>query len=247
MNPLRAKFACYLPLDQSDQRLLDRLSDAPQRRIQARHDLIREGDPVRWLKLVVDGWGCRYKVMPDGRRQIVALLLPGDFCNPDALTVEAMDHAIAAVGDMTCALVEPDLFDTVTLASQALRRALAFDSCAMLGMQREWTVNLAARPARQRIGHVLCELYHRLDALGMVADRTFVAPLTQIDLAEATGLTPVHVNRVVQYWRSLDLLHWHGRTITLPDAPLLAQQCDFDPLYLHMPRFAGGVHGGARR
>jgi hypothetical protein len=238
MNPLHTKFACYVNLGARDRALLDDLLRTEVRLVPARGDLIREGEPVHFVKIVLDGWGCRYKLLPDGRRQIVAILLPGDLCNPDALTVEAMDHSICAFGDMLCAMVHPEHFDEICLESRVIRRALAFDSCAMLGMQREWTVNVAARPALERIGHMLCEMHYRLDALGMVVDDTAVSPLTQIDMAEAAGLTPVHVNRVIQELRGRGLLHWHGRRVTLPDRAGLAALSGFNPGYLHMPRCA---------
>lgn len=241
MNPLQAKFARYVELDLQDRMLIDGLLRTEGRLVPAGTDLIREGEPIHFVKLVIDGWGCRYKLLEDGRRQIVAFLLPGDLCNPDALAAEEMDHSIGAISDMHCALIAPDVFDRACLRSQRLRQAMAFDACAMLGMQREWTLNLAARPALARIGGLLCELHYRLAALGLAENGRFAAPLTQVTLAEATGLTSVHVNRVVQDLRARGLLHWHGRSIALPDPARLAQLSGFTPRYLHMPRFRPGT------
>ncbi|NKJ44678.1 Crp/Fnr family transcriptional regulator [Novosphingobium sp. SG720] len=247
MNPLQAKFARYVELDFQDQVTLDALLRTEARLVPAGTDLIREGEPIHFVKLVTEGWGCRYKLLEDGRRQIVAFLLPGDLCNPDALAAEQMDHSIGAVGEMHCALIAPDVFDRACLRSRKLRQALAFDACAMLGTQREWTLNLAARPALARIGALLCELHYRLAALGLAEGGRFVAPVTQITLAEATGLTSVHVNRVVQDLRGRGLLHWQGRSITLPDPDHLAQLSGFNPRYLHMPRFTPGTFAPDRQ
>lgn len=244
MNPLQAKFARYVELDLQARTQIDGLLRSEGRLVPAGADLIREGEPIHFVKLVIDGWGCRYKLLEDGRRQVVAFLLPGDLCNPDALAAEAMDHSIGALNDMHCALIAPEVFDRACLHSHCLRQAMAFDACAMLGMQREWTLNLAARPALARIGALLCELHYRLAALGLAADGRFATPLTQVTLAEATGMTSVHVNRVVQDLRGRGLLHWHGRHITLPDPDRLAQLSGFSPRYLHMNRFAPGTFAG---
>jgi CRP-like cAMP-binding protein len=238
MNPLKAKFSRYVALERQDSDLLDGLLRADARLVPPGGDLIREGEPIHFVKVITDGWACRYKLLADGRRQIVAFLLPGDMCNPDALVVDEMDHSIGAITEMYCALIQPDVFDRACLASTRLRQAMAFDACAMLGMQREWTLNVGARPALERIAHMLCELHYRLAAIGLAVDGTFATPLTQIIMAEAAGITSVHVNRVVQDLRARGLLLWHGRSITLPDPDALAQLCGFSPRHLHMPRFA---------
>lgn len=241
MNPLKAKFERYVALEQAEHDLLDHLVRTDARVVPAGSDLIREGEGIHFVKLVLDGWGCRYKLLEDGRRQIVAFLLPGDLCNPDALAVGEMDHSIGAINEMHCALIQPELFDQACIESHRLRQAMAYDAGAMLGMQREWTLNLAARPAFGRIAHMLCELHYRLAAIGLAVDGSFFAPITQITLAEATGLTPVHVNRVVQDLRGRGLLSWRGRQITLHDPTRLALLSGFSPRYLHLPRFALGA------
>lgn len=235
-GPLALKLLQYADLSSTDMALVDDLVDTEIRTVKAGGDLVREGDHIHFLKIVLNGWGCRYKLLENGSRQIVAFLLPGDLCNPVFPVAGTIDHSIGAIDKMHCALVLSDAVELVRTQSPRIRLALGIEGTATLAIQREWTRNVAARSARQRIGHLFCELAHRLRAIGGATSDGFDSPLTQIHLAEATGLSTVHVNRVIQDLRARDLIHWQGGRITMPDPAALEAYCHFRPSYLQFGR-----------
>lgn len=197
-----------------------------------RTDIVREGDPPRAVRVVVSGWACRYKHLPDGRRQIVALLLPGDVCDcHDGF--EGMDHTIAALSGVVLGEIDPAIYTATARSDDPTGRALRWMASVDLAIQREWTFNIGRRDAREGLAHLLCELYHRLDAVGLVEAGNYAMPLIQLDLADALGGTPVHVNRMLQVLRRERLIELRGRRLTIPDLRALERVALFDPTYLH--------------
>ncbi|MBB3956651.1 Crp/Fnr family transcriptional regulator [Novosphingobium sediminicola] len=217
-----------------DEQLLDFLLDGQMLYVGAGQDMIREGVRPVFVKIVMEGWAARYKMLENGRRQIVGFLLPGDLCIPQAIMTMPLDHSIAAINDLHCAMVQPGQLDAVEQESIGIRRALAMDAQISLAIQREWTVNLGARAAPERIGCLICELYLRLKAVGMTQGTGYFCPLTQIELAEAAGVSAVHVNRVIKQMRREDLIRWRDQFIEIPDPFRLARACGFRPNYLQM-------------
>lgn len=232
--PMGRKLAHYAEMAPRDQQLLARMLDTRRLLVEAGQDMIREGTRPTFAKVVMEGWAARYKLLESGRRQIVGFLLPGDLCIPQAIVTLPLDHSIAAVGPLHCALVRPEQLDEVERESLPIRRALAMDVQVSLAVQREWTVNLGARAAPERIGCLICELYLRLKMVGLTEGTGYFCPLTQIDLAEAVGITPVHVNRVIKQMRRADLLRWQDQFMELPDPMRLARLCGFCPNYMQM-------------
>jgi CRP-like cAMP-binding protein len=206
------------------------------REVPARRDLIREGDPPRYGHLVLDGWACRHKTLPDGRRQIVSLFVPGDFCDPDVHILKAMDHAIGAITPLRVAQIGPEDMDALRESHPRLGQALRWDELVTAAIQREWTLNVGERSAYERIGHLMVELYFRLRIVGLTEGHSFDFPLTQTDVAEATGLTSVHVNRTMKELRSDGLLEVERRRATLPDLERLMEETMFSASYLHLDR-----------
>jgi CRP-like cAMP-binding protein len=98
---------------------------------------------------------------------------------------------------------------------------------------REWLCNVAARDALASIAHFICEIASRLQAVGLVADGSFHLPLTQQDLANASGISVVHVNRTLQELRKRRLIRWENRTVTLLNPEELKRIAQFEPDYLH--------------
>lgn len=115
-----------------------------------------------------------------------------------------------------------------------LQQALTWDLLVQLATQREWTVNLGQRSAIERIAHLLCELFVRLKAVGLCVNGACQIPLTQTDLSEAAGITPVHVNRTIQELRSQGMIHWKGRDVEVPDMEALKRLAMFNDNYLHL-------------
>lgn len=213
---------------------MDALSDGLIRAIAAKRDLIREGDQPQAMFLLASGWACRYKTLADGRRQIVAFLLPGDLCDLHNHVLGAMDHSIGALTPVQYLEVTHDRVAEVVTIYPRLGRALWWQTLVGLAVQREWTLNNGQRSALERIGHLFCELYHRLKGVGLTQGSGYAFPLTQNDLAEATGLTPVHVNRTLQEMRAAGLIVLKDRVLDIPDLDALEDAVLFTPDYLHL-------------
>jgi CRP-like cAMP-binding protein len=204
----------------------------------ARRDIIREGEATRCLLLVIDGWVIRYKMLSDGRRQIVSLLLPGDLCDLNVFLLDEMDHSIGTLTPVTFAEMSREPVETMCRDRPSLARALCLDNLVGAAIQREWTVSLGQRTARERIAHLFSEIFERLERVGLTDKNRCEMPLTQIDLGEATGMTAVHVNRTLQELRRDGLICLDNRILTILDRRRLMSAGMFNPSYLH-PRLAG--------
>jgi CRP-like cAMP-binding protein len=242
MNPLNLRLQRYVELSSDDHVALDRLARGPARDVAARRDLIREGESPRFAYLVQSGWGCRYKALPDGRRQIVDFVVPGDLCDADVEILGQMDHAIGAVTSMRVVEIAPADLDQVRQAHKKVAQALRMDEFVKISIQREWTLNVGQRTAYERISHILCELFLRMEVVGHSNGKSCEFPLTQLDLADATGLTAVHVNRTLQELRKDGLIELHSRALTIPDLDALRNAGLFNGNYLHLDRTGGQVN-----
>jgi len=182
----------------------------------------------------MDGWGARYKSLPDGKRQIVSIFLPGDFCDVNVYILRHMDHSICAITRMKVAMITPEEMNALTTERPRLSQALWWHELVNAAVQREWTLNLGQRTAYERLGHLLVELYVRLRAIGRAKHNRCEFPLTQNDLADATGLTAVHVNRTLQELRGDGLIELERRQLHILDLERLMDASMFNPNYLHL-------------
>ncbi len=207
------------------------------RQVPARQDLTCEGDRPENVHLVLSGFACRYKVLPRGKRNITALMVPGDFCDLHVAILDERDHSIATM--TPCMVVEipratiRDLTENHPRIAHAMWWATLVDEAIL----REWLISLAGREASRRIAHLFCELLLRLQAVGLAREDGYAIPFTQVDLADMLGLTPVHVNRVLRDLRSTGLIVLAQRRLRIPDVTRLKTYCEFNPNYLHrVPR-----------
>ncbi len=230
----RTRLLAFSGLTEADRRRIDSLLDQRRRAVGARRDVVSEGEPPRFVSFVLDGWGCRYRQMSDGRRQLLSLLLPGDLIDANVQVLGRMDHSIGAITAMTVAEVPPDALSDLAGRHPAVAQALWWNDHVAAAISREWIASLGLRSARERIAQLFCELYFRLRLVGRCPTQRCEFPLTQADLAEATGLTPVHVNRMVQELRRDRLIEWSGRTLTILDLDALCEVAQFAPAYLHL-------------
>ena len=206
------------------------------REVGARRDIISEGDKPEHVHVILEGWAARYKVLPDGSRQIVAFLVPGDFCDLHVTILRQMDHGIVALTPAKVAFVPHKVIEELPLDRPALGRALWRATLVDEAVLRSWIVSVGRRDALTRIAHLFCELHARLALVGLADDGEFELPLTQEVIADATGLTPVHVNRMLQQLRADDLIVLESGFVTIPDVPALRNVAGFDPNYLHRER-----------
>ncbi|WP_164867978.1 Crp/Fnr family transcriptional regulator [Rhodovarius crocodyli] len=213
--------------EQLDQLARERVADfAP------REDIVSEGDPPQFMHAVLRGWLCHYKALPNGRRQITGFSLPGDICDERVFLIRQMDHSIAAVTNATVGLIDRHRLQDLMGRRPRLQQAMARQSYLRLSMQREWLVSVGQRGAIERLAHLLCELHLRLEAVGQAEPDSCEMPLTQSEIAEATGLSTVHVNRTLQELRAANLIVLRDRTLQIPDLRALREAAMFDPSYL---------------
>lgn len=232
MNLLTRKLENFARLDDQDRELLDEVVKAP-RKVPARIDIIREGDTPSDVHLILKGFACRNKVTPDGDRQIMAYMLPGDFCDLHVAVLGQMDHSISTLS--ACEVVEIPL-QTIErmLTRPRLARALWWATLVDEGTLREWLVNLGSRDAKQKVAHLFCEVLIRLRAVGLADGDEYSLPITQQDLADTVGLSNVHVNRVLHSLRADELIDFDGKVLKVRSFRGLVELSDFNPNYLHL-------------
>lgn len=205
-------------------------------RVEAGVDLIGEGADPGFVNVTLDGWACRYKQWEDGRRQILALLLPGDMCDPCMFLLNDKSHALATLTRAKIVRLPQKSMAALMEASPTLTRAFWLDMLVSVEVQREWTVSLGRRTAVERMAHLFCELLVRLRSVGLADASGCEMPLTQYDLGDALGLSSVHVNRTLQKLRSLKLIELRNKRLDVLDKDALRTLALFNPMYLHLQR-----------
>ena len=232
-NPMVRKLERGAVLTPEDRERLERTIEG-RRDVPARTDLIREKEPPEFVHLILEGFACRYKMLRSGRRQIIAYLAPGDFCDLHGAILGEMDHSIATV--TRCVVVDiarAEILDLVTNYPR-INRALWWATLVDEAILRQWLVSLGQRPSDQKLAHLLCELRVRLNSVGLVTRNSFSLPVTQAELADTLGITSVHVNRMMQQLRADGLITTQGSIITIPDPARLEDFAEFCPNYLHL-------------
>lgn len=197
-------------------------------------DIVREGDRPDRVRMILSGWLTRYKTLEDGRRQIVNFLLPGDTCDAQIYLLRQMDHSIGTLTPVVYAEIEAARFEELLAADRSLAEAFQLETLVAMAIQREWTISLGRRVAHERVAHLLCEVFERLRTVGLLDGLSCAFPITQMDLADATGLSVVHVNRTIQELRASNLIVLRERTLTINDLAALKSLALFLPNYLHL-------------
>jgi CRP-like cAMP-binding protein len=233
-TPLIRKLQKFVRLSAEDERALDKLVQERIQKIGGREDVAREGDNPETLKVILSGWACRTKMLEDGRRQILSFFLPGDLCELNIYILREMDHTIAALTPLTYAEITRDKFELVTSQHPRIAQAFWWDTLVATAVQREWTLSVGQRTALERISHLFCELFIKLDVIGRTRRNRCEFPLLQSDLGEATGLSTVHVNRTLRELRSQNLIVLRGKELTIPDLERLKEVAMFNISYLHL-------------
>ncbi len=177
----------------------------------ARADIAVSGRSTGNVHILVDGWASKYKMMCDGRRQILAFRLPGDICDLERLFEAETSVGVTALTDCKVAAVSTEWLIEARNSRPAVRDLLWSLLAREHATMTEQIVALGRRTSRQRIAYFLCDLLERLQAVGLAEDDCFRAPLTQTDMADALGLSTVHVNRTLQALREDGLIEMRGR------------------------------------
>ncbi|WP_298688387.1 Crp/Fnr family transcriptional regulator [uncultured Sphingomonas sp.] len=212
------------------------LTGLPQKLVQtaARARIVEEGERPTHCCTVVEGIVYRSKVAASGRRQIISFHVPGDMVDLHTVLFKVADHTIETVRNTTVVLIPHDAILRTAEDHPALARAFWYDTLLDASIQREALLNNGRRDTRARTAHLFCELAVRLKRVGLVNGASFELPLTQTDLADALGVTPIHTNRVMAKLRAEGLIAFGGRSITIFDWKALVAIGEFDTTYLHL-------------
>jgi len=221
-----------LNLSVADQLALDGLG-WNARNVRHRRDLIADGERPSGVNLIMSGWACRYKVLRSGSRQITAILMPGDFCDLHVTMLAKMDHGIAALSPVTVARVSRRDLEDLRAERPAISLGLDWMTMVDLATLRAWITNLGQMNALGRVAHLICELHQRGMNIGQASLSSLPFYLTQNEIADATGQTSVHVNRIISDLRSRGLASVDRKFVTITDRDGLHQIAGFDPGYLH--------------
>lgn len=205
------------------------------RRMDAGSYLVREGSQPLHCGILIDGYANRQKTTGDGSRQILAVCIPGDAVDLQNMFLDISDHAVQMLTRGTVADVVREPLQQLVLDRPAVARAVIQLTLIEASILREWVVNVGRRDARERIAHLLCEFAVRLEQRGQALDQGFELPMTQEQLADATALTSVHVNRVLKHLEADGLIRRKRRNIQFKDWRALQDVGDFNRGYLHLP------------
>jgi CRP-like cAMP-binding protein len=227
------KFELRVPLTQADREALLGLPFT-QRTFEPGKFLIREGNSATNSALIVSGLSYRHKSTVDGDRQILSFHVPGDFIDLEGSLLSVADHNVQALTRCELALVPTGAVRQLMTNHPLLAQAMWVDTLIDASIFREWIVNVGQRDARARIAHILCEFACRLRLAGMSGAHGYELPVTQEHLADATGLTTVHVSRTLMTLEREGLVRRQKRFISIPDWEKLKQAAGFSELYLHL-------------
>lgn len=221
------------PLSEGERRALS-AAVGRTREIGPDQDIVAEGERPTDCKVVLEGFACRYKLLPDGRRQIMSFQIPGDFLDLQGFLAGEMDHSVGTLTPARVGFIPHDALVDVTERFPRVARALWRSTLLDASVFREWMVGMGRRSAYQRIAHLLCEMSLRLRLAGLASDGSYQLPITQAELADALGLSTVHVNRSLQALRREGLISFQSGRVAVHDWEGLIHAGEFDSRYLHL-------------
>jgi CRP-like cAMP-binding protein len=207
------------------------------RSLEAQSYTIREGDRPDKCAVLLSGYAIRHKLTGDGSRQILAIHIPGEALDFQNMFMAESDHNVQMLTRGVVAEIPRAPLEELVLTNKNVGRAVLVFTLVEASIFREWALNIGRRDARSRISHLLCEFAYRMTAQGLTPNKLYELPMTQEQLADATGLTPVHVNRVLQGLQREGLIERDRRMVRFVSWERIQDVGDFNPRYLHMREF----------
>ncbi len=195
---------------------------------------VREGERPTACAVLLSGFAYRQKLTSDGARQILALHIPGEPLDFQNMFLDEADHNVQMLTRGELAIIPREEVQALAQSRSAISYAILVTILVEASIFREWIVNVGRRDARARLAHLLCEMGSRLEAQGLAEDYGYQLPMTQEQLADALGLTPVHVNRTIKSLEADGLVARRGRNISFPDWQRMQDVGDFNRRYLHL-------------
>lgn len=191
--------------------------------------LARPGDRMTHIFLLIDGWSVRYRLLNDGRRQITAIFVPGDLCDLAWRGEESATQHVIAITPIRALCIELGAFERQIERDPGTRTIVDHEAHVVAEAQSEWLVSLGRRNAVERLAYLFCELVERIGVVNASGAGRCDMPLTQTDMADITGLTPVHVNRTLQKMRRSGLIELKARQLRLRDFAMIKKIAFFRP------------------
>jgi CRP-like cAMP-binding protein len=201
--------------------------------VDAHEDIVREGDRPHVVTLLLQGFLCRYKILADGKRQIMSFHIPGDVPDLPALFLPMVDHSLSSLVPSQLAVIPRAAMLNLFAEQPPLAHLFWRDTLIDAAVFREWMVGIGRRSAFKRIAHLFCEMILRMQAVGLSSNYSIELPLTQTDIADALGLSTVHVNRTLQEIRRVGLIEFRRGKLVAIDWSGLREAGEFEPAYLH--------------
>jgi CRP-like cAMP-binding protein len=234
-NALVRKLGNFIKLSPDERTCLFEMQ-AKSENIPAHTDIVHEGQTDHRAYILKSGWAYSYKLLPDGGRQVVTFSLPGDFMGLRSVLLRTSDHSFASLNDVTISQIAVPrmirVFSEFPRLGAALLWAVSRDEAVVV----EHLVGIGRRSAIERLAHFFLELGQRLQLVGMASDSKFECPLNQYLLADALGLTAIHVNRVLRQLREQGLITLKANYVVIDDVKGLMKLAGFDNAYLDQPR-----------
>ncbi|HEX8192038.1 MAG TPA: Crp/Fnr family transcriptional regulator [Allosphingosinicella sp.] len=227
------KLGKWAVLDKQDEQALLALPHET-RTIGKGNYIVRDGDTPTRSCVLLSGFAYRHKLVGNGGRQILSVHMSGDVVDLQNSLLRVADHDVQALTEAVVAFIPVDAVKELAFARPALGMAMWYDTLVDASVHREWTANVGRRDARTRMAHLLCEFGVRLHDAGLGSLCSYEMPMTQEQLADCTGLTPVHVNRTLKGLDRDGLTQRTLRSVAIRDWDSLAKAGDFDTRYLHL-------------
>ncbi len=234
------KLTTVVRLDPRDRAVLEAALTAPIR-VRAGVILMREGEPAPGGFVLSAGWAIRERLLTDGRRQVIGFMLPGDVSCPGVFVGEVADHTITALTDSTVQRFAHAPMAAAARASGRVAAALWWLAAHEAALRQEHIVALGRRSARERILYLVWETWRRLRLVGLAASGTFEFPVSYEVLADATGMTPRHLGRVLAGLHEEGVFRFKNGALTLIDPDRLIDACDCRDEMLHLVPVADSI------
>ncbi|WP_066556150.1 Crp/Fnr family transcriptional regulator [Croceicoccus bisphenolivorans] len=198
----------------------------------APNTIIRRGEVAQRSTMLIDGFIAR-SITRDGKRHIIGIHVPGDFVDLHGFALKRLDHDIVTVGHTLVGYVPHERLVAVMRNEPHLARLLWFATLLDAAIHREWILKLEQLNADGRLAHLIVELWHRLDFVGLAEPLSCAMPLTQVELSDACGTTAIHLNRTVRAMREDGLIDFSRGRVMIPDMERLKSVARFDGSYLY--------------
>jgi CRP-like cAMP-binding protein len=225
----------FQPLSPEETHALE-LAAGPVRLHRAHENLVREGESAGHIGLLLTGFAYAFRVLPDGRRQIVSYLIPGDLCDPRLLLLPTAPHTVSTLTAANVVHFAREALLALFERYPHLGRAVCWLALQEEMISREWLVNIGQRTAVERLAHLLSEVFTRMQSVGLTDRNRCELPLTQVELADTLALSTVHVNRTLQELRRQGLVSLSSGILEIHDFDALQSVAMFSADYLHPGR-----------